>query len=55
MERHIFFRRKEIDSIQWKLTDKGTIKSTQASFGAAKKTLSVAEEHLAMEKLAMLF
>ena len=34
---------KEIDSIQWKLTDKGTIKSTQASFSAAKKTLSVAE------------
>ena len=34
---------KEIDSIQWKLTDKGTIKSTQASFSADKKTLSVSE------------
>ena len=38
MERHISFARKKIESdIQWKLTDKGTIKSTQASFSAAKK------------------
>ena len=34
---------KEIDSIKWELTDKGTVKSTQVSFDASKKTLSVAE------------
>ena len=33
----------EIDSIQWELTDKGTIKGNQASFDAQSKTLSVPE------------
>lgn len=34
---------KEIDSIEWELTDKGTIKSAQTSFDTKGKSLSVAE------------
>ena len=37
------FTAKEVDSITWELTDKGTIKSTQVSFDSKAKNLSVTE------------